>query len=295
MTLVIMAAGMGSRFGGLKQIEPVGPSGEFIIDYSVYDALQAGFEEVVFIIKKENYEIFKETIGKRVEDKIKVTYVFQNILDTPIAIDFQREKPWGTGQAILATKDVVKDNFMVINADDFYGRDAFLKISEYLKNADKSLPNFSMVGYQVGNTLGEAGSVKRGICEAKDGYLTNLIESSVEKVDDKIIAKPLDGRPSIEVTKEDLVSMNAFGFTPAIFNYLETSWLKFFQESKNLEKEEFLIPSILEKMIKEQECSIKVLETSSIWYGITYPEDKERVMKAIKDLVDKKEYNEKLW
>ncbi len=295
MTLVIMAAGMGSRFGGLKQIEPVGPSNEFIIDYSVYDAIQAGFNEVVFIIKEENYEVFKETIGKRVEDKIKVTYVFQNILDTPVTIEFEREKPWGTGQAILATKDVVKGNFMVINADDFYGRDAFLKIASYLKTVDENTPDFVMVSYQVENTLGEKGSFKRGICEAKEGFLTNLIESSVEKIDNKFIATPLDGRLPMEVSSTSLVSMNAFGFTRAIYPYLETSWLKFFQESKNLEKEEFLIPSILENMIKENKCKIKVLGTTSKWYGITYPEDKERVMNAIKDLVNKKEYNNKLW
>ncbi len=295
MTLVIMAAGMGSRFGGLKQIEPVGPNGEFIIDYSVYDAIAAGFNEVVFIIKEENYEVFKETIGKRVDDKIKVTYVFQNILDIPIKIDFERIKPWGTGQAILATKDVVKDNFMVINADDFYGRDAFLKIATYLKATDNKSSNFAMAGYQVNNTLGEKGSFKRGICEKQNGYLTNLIESSVEKVGDKFIATPLDGRPLMEVKADTLVSMNAFGFTPALFAYLEEAWLKFFNETKDLEKTEFLIPSILEKMIKEDRCTIKVLETSSIWYGITYPEDKERVMQAIQALIDKQEYKEKLW
>lgn len=295
MTLVIMAAGMGSRFGGLKQIEPVGPNGEFIIDYSVYDAIAAGFNEVVFIIKEENYELFKETIGKRVEDKIKVTYVFQNILDTPVKLDFERVKPWGTGQAILATKDVVKDNFMVINADDFYGRDAFLKIATYLKGADNKLPNFAMVGYQVNNTLGEKGTFKRGICEKQNGYLTNLIETSLEKVGDKFIATPLDGRPQMEVKADTLVSMNAFGFTPALFTYLEEAWLKFFDETKDLEKTEFLIPSILEKMIKENRCTIKVLETNSIWYGITYPEDKERVMEAINLLIASKEYKEKLW
>ncbi|HOP65780.1 MAG TPA: sugar phosphate nucleotidyltransferase [Bacilli bacterium] len=295
MVLVIMAAGMGSRFGGLKQIEPIGPSGEFIIDYSIYDAVLAGFTEVVFIIKKENIEVFKETVGKRVENRIKVTYVSQDIKDTPVEMVFEREKPWGTGQAILATKDVVKGNFMVINADDFYGRETFLKAAEFLKGADLNETNFAMIGYETANTLTENGAVKRGVCQTHEGYLISLIESSVEKIAGEIIAKPLDGRNPFKVSSDSLVSMNAFAFTPALFPYLEKAWEAFFKNNNNLEKEEFLIPTIVEKMVKEHDCTVKVLKTKAKWYGITYKEDKEKVMKAIKDLVDNKEYNNKLW
>lgn len=294
MTLVIMAAGMGSRFGGLKQIEPVGPSSEFIIDYSIYDAILSGFKEVVFIIKEENYDIFRSTIGKRIEDKIKVTYVFQNIKDTPVEIKGERIKPWGTGQAILATKDVIKDNFMVINADDFYGRDAYTKLSEFLKNNTNS-NEFAMAGYQIKNTLGDHGSVKRGICESEKEYLTKLVESVVERQEKNIIATPLDGSGAFKIEESALVSMNAFAFTKDIFPYLEKEWLNFFQNIKDIEKDEFLLPMILEKMIRENKCQVKVLKTDATWYGITYKEDKPKVMKAIQNLVDNKEYPSNLW
>ena len=295
MTLVIMAAGMGSRFGGLKQIEPVGPSKEFIIDYSIYDAIKAGFKEVVFIIKEENYELFRDTIGKRIEDKIKVHYVFQNIKNIPVDIGIEREKPWGTGQAILAAKEVVKGNFAVINADDFYGRDTYMKLGEFLKNVNPDSNNFAMAGFKINNTLGEYGSVKRGICEAEENYLTNLIESVVERQGHNIIATPLDGRGAFKVNEDALVSMNAFAFTKELFPYLELSWHNFFKQIKDLEKEEFLLPMILEKMIKENKCNVKVLKTDAKWYGITYKEDKDKVVKAINDLVSKKEYPDNLW
>ncbi len=295
MVLVIMAAGLGSRFGGLKQIEPIGPNGEFIIDYSIYDAIKAGFKEVVFIIKKENYEIFRETIGKRIEDKIKVTYAFQEIKDTPIKVNFEREKPWGTGQAILVTKDIVKENFMVINADDFYGRDTFLVASKFLKGTNFKKSDFAMVGYKAGNTLAKKGSVKRGVCESKDNYLTSIIESLVEKTDNKLVATPLLGGNSFEIKPTDLVSMNAFAFTPYLFKYLKEEWLEFFKDEESLKKAEFLLPFIIEKLIKENKCTMKVLKTNAKWYGITYKEDKEDVVKAINSLIKKTEYPFNLW
>ena len=220
LTLVIMAAGMGSRFGGLKQIEPIGPNKEFLIDYSIYDAIKAGFTKVVFIIKKENEEIFKSTIGSRVEGHIPVSYVFQDSKNIPVNIDLSnRVKPLGTGHAIYCCKDEVTTPFAIINADDFYGRDAFIKIAEFLNNTDDN--NYGLIGYKVDNTLTENGSVKRGVCYAENDYLTYIVESSIERKDDKIIASPLNGKEPFEVTKDTLVSMNMLGFTPQIFNYLE--------------------------------------------------------------------------
>ena len=221
ITLVILAAGMGSRFGGLKQIEPMGPNGEFIIDYSIYDAIQAGFTKVVFLIKDEIYDLFRDTVGKRIEGKIPVEYAFQRINDVPegVVVPAEREKPWGTAHAVLACKNNVTGNFVMINSDDFYGRDAYMKIADYFNNATND--DYCMVSFRVVNTMTENGSVKRGICESKDGLLTKIIESSIEKVDGKIIASPLDGSDSFEVEPNSLVSMNFFGFTPRIFERLE--------------------------------------------------------------------------
>ena len=222
LTLLIMAAGMGSRFGGLKQIEPMGPNGEFLIDYSIYDAINAGFNKVVFIIKEENYDIFKETIGKRVEDKINTEYVFQDMNDLPEGYTKpeERVKPWGTAHAILCAKDNIHEPFVIINADDFYGKDAYKVASNFLKNV-KEGNNYCLVGYKVANTLTENGAVKRGICKLENGNLTELIESNVEKIDGKIIAKPLDGREPFFVTEDTYVSMIMLCFTPSIFKYIE--------------------------------------------------------------------------
>ncbi len=295
MELVIMAAGMGSRFGGLKQIEPVHKNGEFIIDYSIYDAVRYGFDKVVFIIKEENYEVFKETIGNRISDKIKVEYVFQKNDNVPFEVPSDRVKPLGTAHAILCCKDVIKDNFLVINSEDFYGRDAFRVASEYLKSEHKS-NEFGMVGYIVSNTLTENGSVKRGVCELKDGYITNLVESSVEKVNDKIIASPLDGRDSFEVNDDTLVSMNMFMFTPKIFELLESDFLEFYKNNvNNLLKCEYLIPEVVCNNIKKDKITFKAFKTTSKWMGVTYKEDKEIVVEGINSLVEGGEYPDKLW
>ena len=217
-TLLVMAAGMGSRFGGLKQIEPMGPNGEFLIDYSVYDAKLAGFTKIVFIIKEENYDIFKETIGKRIEPYIETEYVFQD--DSNLKEKYKdlqtRVKPLGTGHAILCAKDKVKTPFAIINADDFYGRDAYVVASKYLDKIDDK--HYAVVGYKVGKTLSPNGAAKRGICKEENGKLKDLIESSVEKIDDKIIAKPLDGDTEFTVEDDSLVSMNMLLFTPKIFD-----------------------------------------------------------------------------
>lgn len=295
MELVIMAAGMGSRFGGLKQIEPIHKNGEFIIDYSIYDAIRYGFDKVVFIIKKENYEVFKSTIGNRISDKINVEYVFQNNDNVPFELPNDRVKPLGTAHAILCCKDIVKDDFLVINSDDFYGRDSFRVASEYLKSKHKS-NEFGMVGYIVNNTLTENGSVKRGVCEEKDGYIINLVESSVEKVNDKIIACPLDGRDSFEVNDDTLVSMNMFMFTPKIFELLESDFIEFYKNNvNNLLKCEYLIPEVVCNNIKKNKITFKAFKTSSRWMGVTYKEDKESIVEGINSLIENGEYPDKLW
>ena len=295
LTLVILAAGMGSRFGGLKQVEPIGPNGEFIIDYSIYDAIEAGFTKVVFLIKDEIYDLFRETVGKRIEGKIPVAYSFQRISDVPEGVDIPKDrvKPWGTAHAVLTCKNEVHGNFVMINSDDFYGRDAYLKIAEYFNNSETD--DYAMVSFRVINTMTENGSVKRGVCESKDGLLTNITESSIEKVDDKIIATPLDGSNIFEVEPNSLVSMNFFGFTSRIFDKLETDFPKFFERNKdNLLKAEYLIPDVVFDEIKDG-VKVHVLESTDKWLGVTYREDKDYVVSEINKLIDKGVYPNNLW
>jgi len=298
-TLVIMAAGMGSRFGGLKQIEPIGPNGEFIIDYSIYDAIKAGFNRVVFIIKEENFDIFKETVGNRVSDHIKVDYVFQKIDNIPegFAVPEGRIKPWGTSHAIMSCCGVVNEDFIVINSDDFYGRDAFVAAKKFLEDREtENLNEYAIIGYNVANTLTENGSVKRGVCELDGNYLSAIVESKVEKVDGKIIASPLDGRDSFEVDPTSSVSMNFFAFTPDILDYLKDNFDKFLNNNKdNLDKCEYLLPeSVFDKM-QEDGTKVRVVNTNAKWYGVTYKEDKESVVNAIKNMIYSGEYPENLW
>lgn len=295
MTLLIMAAGMGSRFGGLKQIEPVGENGEFIIDYSIYDAKKVGFDKVVFIIKEENYAIFKNTIGKRIEEKIEVEYVFQDIKNIPDFVDIpsSRVKPWGTAHAVLCAKDKIHEPFAIINADDFYGRDAFQEMAKFLKNAEK---DYAMIGYQIENTLTENGSVKRGVCREENHYLKQILESDVSLENGQILVSPFDGRESFIASKDMLVSMNFFGFTPSLFSYLEKKQDQFFKDNQdNLEKCEFLIPEVVEQLINEKEVRVHVLPTTAKWLGITYKEDKDELVRQIKALVEKGLYPKNLW
>ncbi len=296
LTLVIMAAGMGSRFGGLKQIEPFGPNGEFIIDYSIYDAIRAGFTKVVFIIKKENEQIFKETVGERVEKYIDVSYVFQDIENLPIAIDLSsREKPLGTGHAIYCCKDYVSTPFVIINSDDFYGRDSFLKMAEYLRN-NSNEDEYGIMGFRVCNTLTDNGSVKRGVCEVKNGYLNSIVESSIDRDGDKIIATPLGDTESFEIQKNTFVSMNFWGLYPKFFSYLEDKMKEFLEDdSVDLLKDEIYIPNILRDGIRDGFCSVRVLETDSVWYGVTYKEDKDDVIRGIRAMIDEGIYPQKLW
>lgn len=294
LTLVILAAGMGSRFGGLKQIEPVGPNGEFIIDYSVYDAIRAGFNKIVFIIKEENYNVFKETIGKRVEPYIEVEYCFQKNDNIPngYTVPVDRIKPLGTAHALLCTKDKVSENFIIISADDFYGSDAFVKAANHLKESNE----FCVIGYKIGETLSDKGAVKRGVCMEKSGYLTDIIESKAERIDGIIKCQPLNNTPSYEVEENHPVSMIMFGLTPIIYNEIENQMIDYFETNKNdLSTCEFLIPDVLDKMIKNDRAKIKVIPTTSKWYGVTYREDLDSIKEAINELIERGEYPKELW
>ena len=299
MTLVILAAGMGSRFGGLKQIEPIDEYGNFIIDYSIYDAIKVGFTKVVFIIKEEHFEIFRDTVGKRVEKHIEVEYVFQGFEEYTkgFPIPEGRVKPWGTAHAILCCKNLVNENFAMINSD-FYGRDAFRVISEFLAkdNTDSKYHEYAMAGYKVKNTLTENGSVKRGVCDVKDNYLTKLVESKIEYVDGKLMATPLEGGDDFLVSEEDTVSMKMFGFTPQIFDYLEERFPEFLNNHKDdIETCEFLIPTLVFEEIEANKARVEVLKTDAVWQGITYKEDKPKVVHELKKLVDSGEYTPGLW
>ena len=295
LTLLVLAAGMGSRFGGLKQIEPVGPNGEFIIDYSVYDAIRAGFNKVVFIIKEENYELFKSTIGKRIADKIKVEYVFQKITDIPDGIELPKDrvKPLGTAQAVYAARDTIKENFAIVNADDFYGRDGYLKAAEFLNNCKDD--EYANVAYQINNTMSKNGAVKRGVIFEKDGYITELIESSVEYVDGKIISTPLRGGEPFMVEPNTPVSMNLFCLTPKIFEYIKNNIKEFFLNQEDLMTCEYLIPTVVGESAKYNNKSIRLLTTDSKYYGMTYREDLEELKSGILSEIEKGTYNKDLW
>lgn len=296
MILVVMAAGMGSRFGGSKQTTGVGPNGEFIIDYSVYDAIRAGFSKVVFIIRKENYEEFRNTIGKRIEGNINVQYVFQEMSNIPDGVTMPdgRVKPWGTGHALLSCKDVVDENFIIINADDFYGRDSFQKIGDYLKTVDKTSKNYSMVAYKVSNTMSQNGSVSRGICDVVDGKLANITErTNILYHGDDIVY--IENDEATKISKDTLVSLNLWGFTPMIFDDAYRYFTEFFNEQGDFLKKEFYLPTIVDKSIKEGIGSVEVLSTTSRFCGMTYKEDKEELENYIKSLIDNGDYPENLW
>jgi len=295
LTLLVLAAGMGSRFGGLKQIEPVGPNKEFIIDYSIKDAILAGFNKVVFVIKEENFEIFKETIGKRVEDKIKVEYVFQKFEDIPSGVEIPKErvKPLGTAQALYAARNVIQENFAIINADDFYGRDGYIKAAEFLNNCQND--EYAMISYQTGNTLTQNGAVKRGIIFVSDGYLDKIVESSVEIIDNKIIAKPLRGGDDFEVPFNAPVSMNLFCLTPKIFEFLNKDIVRFFSNVEDLMNSEYLLPVVVFDSAKENGKKIKVIETTSKHYGMTYKEDTKILKEGILKEIENGVYENNLW
>ncbi len=296
-TLLIMAAGIGSRFGGLKQLEKVGPNGEYIIDYSIYDAIRAGFTKVVFVIKEEMLEEFKETIGRIIEPFIKVDYAFQNNDYIPSRFKpllKKRTKPLGTAYAIYCAKDKINEPFIVINADDFYGLDAFLKASEYLDNIIYN--HYGIIAYKLINTLSPNGVCKRGIMEVGNNKLSKITECKVVAKKNKIVASSLYSNNGIEIDEDTLVSMNLLVFSPDIFDILNEELSLFLSlHQKNLDDFEFQIPDILDTCLKKNIKTIDVIKTTSTWYGMTYKEDQKDVEKAIKDLIEKGVYKEKLW
>lgn len=292
-TLVIMAAGMGSRYGGIKQLEPVGPSGEIIMDYSIYDAMQAGFNKVVFIIRKDLEKDFKEIIGNRIEKIIKVEYVFQELDNIPEGFErpLERSKPWGTGQAVLCCKDVVKEPFAVINADDYYGKEAFRIVYDFLNDPSYQANQYCMAGFILGNTLSENGAVTRGVCKAKDGVLVDIVETSgIVPEGDHAATKNSAGEDVI-IDLQSIVSMNMWGFKPSLFEYLDKGFVNFLTGLAEGElKKEYLLPSVVGELVKADKVEVAVLKTSDRWFGVTYKEDKAVVVESIRALIDKGDY-----
>lgn len=298
-TLIIMAAGMGSRFGGIKQLEPVGPNGEIIMDYSIYDAIEAGFHKVVFIIRKDLEKDFREVIGNRIEKVIKVEYVFQELDALPEGFTKpeERTKPWGTGQAVLCCKNVVHEPFAVINADDYYGKEAFKIVNEFLSDTSYTSKQYCMAGFILGNTLSENGAVTRGVCKASEtGKLVDVVETSgIVPEGDHAAAKNNAGE-DITIDLDSIVSMNMWGFKPELFVALEKGFVEFLSSLSASElKKEYLLPTIVGDMVKSHEAEVIVLKSLDRWFGVTYKEDKEVVVKSIKELIDKGDYPTKLY
>ena len=300
MELVIMAAGMGSRYGGLKQLDPIDDNGNFIIDYSIFDAIRCGFDKVVFIIKEENYALFRDTVGKRVEKRVETAYVFQKNDNVPseYKIPSDRTKPLGTGHAVLCSKNAVKSNFAVINADDFYGYEAFKSAADFLKNnSDEN--KFALVGYKANNTFCGSNSVKRGVCGVENQKLTSIIESSLSKDENgEIIATPIDGSglEPFRIEKDKTVSMNLFAFTPKFLEHLENYFYKFLERNKeNLSSCEYFLPTVVTTLIRKNKAIVDVIDTDAVWFGMTYKEDKELVKESILGEVKKGIYPANLW
>ncbi|HYX05524.1 MAG TPA: sugar phosphate nucleotidyltransferase [Bacteroidales bacterium] len=297
-TLLILAAGMGSRYGSLKQIDQLGPSGETIIDYSVYDAVRAGFGKVVFVIRRSIEEEFKEVFLNRFGDKIKVDFVLQELDNVPEGISYSKErvKPWGTGQAILVAAEKINEPFIAINADDFYGVEAFKAAAAYLTRiSDLEQNEYCMIGYQLKNTLSEFGSVSRGICETDpEQFLQTVTErTSIRETGGKVIAEENDEH--IELDPDALVSMNFWGFTPTVFDFLKEKFRAFIEQHANQPKAEFYIPVVVNELIQAEQARVKVLTSTGKWFGITYKEDREKVVQAIAHQVETGQYPEKLW
>lgn len=295
-TLLILAAGMASRYGSMKQIDGFGPNGETIIDYSIYDAIKAGFGKVVFIIKEEFADNFKSIFDEKLKGKIEVDYVYQNFDLKQFGIDEEiyREKPWGTAHAILSGRKTIKEPFCVINADDFYGFDAFKKMADFL-TSEVNDSNYSIIGYKIGKTLSDFGSVSRGVCKADEaGNLTEIVErTKVYKKGDSIVYEE-DGN-EFPLEFDTPVSMNFWGFTPAVFNITEELFKTFAMENKDKPKAEFFIPLIGEHLVSTQKASFKVVPTDNQWFGVTYKEDKPLVQACIDELIKNGNYPEKLW
>ncbi|MFI3243151.1 MAG: nucleotidyltransferase [Akkermansia sp.] len=295
-TLLVLAAGMGSRYGGLKQLDPMGPNGEVILDYSVYDAIKAGFGKVVFIIRKDFEEIFKEQVGARFADKIEVDYAFQALDDLPegFCVPEGRVKPWGTTHALLAARDVVKEPFAVVNADDFYGTDGFVKAAEFLTKpvcSCDSKSHYAMIGYPLRNTLSDHGDVNRGVTTIKDGYLDSVEEYTCIKVEEDGVCRgdALNGERK-PVDPSELVSMNLWAFPASFLADIQTHFTEFLKEHGNELKSECYIPTVVDEFIHNGSADCAVIETSANWLGVTYPSDKEAVVASIAKLIEEGAY-----
>ena len=298
-TLLVLAAGMGSRYGSLKQIDPVGPSGETIIDYSIYDAIRAGFGKVVFIIRKSFEQDFKDIFITKLQPHIQVEYVFQEIDKLPegLTVSTERTKPWGTAHAVLMAKDVIHEPFAVINGDDFYGSGAFQTMADYLKSLTADTQNqYSLVGYQVGNTMSDHGTVSRGVCqEDENEFLLSVTErTNIQYVDGGIAYQEADGATTF-LNPETLVSMNFWGFTPEYFKQTEALFSDFVKANSDSLKAEFYIPFAIDNLINSSSASVKVLRSDAKWFGVTYKEDKPLVIEKLAQLVKAGVYPEKLW
>ncbi|MBQ7402213.1 MAG: nucleotidyltransferase [Lentisphaeria bacterium] len=295
-TLVLLAAGMGSRYGGLKQLDPMGPNGETLMDYSVFDAIRANFGKVVFIIRKDIEEAFKKQIGSKYEKFIPVEYAFQALDDLPcgFSVPEGRVKPWGTGHAIYAARKVVKGPFVVINADDFYGQDGYQKLANFLCSGKSN--EFAMCGFKMKNTASENGSVSRGLCTINEfGNLSDVVEhTKIFTENGKYISKLEDGS-SVEIDADAVVSMNMWGFQDSLFDYLEELFTEFLKEKGTELKSEFYIPFVVDSLVKSGRCTTKVLVSDSEWFGVTYPEDKPFVQKSLQNLIANNIYPEKLF
>lgn len=294
MTAVILAAGLGSRYGGLKQIDPVGPHGEFIIDYSVYDCIRAGFDKIVFIIKEENLEAFEETIGSRIKG-IKIEYAFQNMNDLPdgFSCPAERTKPWGTGHALRACRNIVDDKFVIFNADDFYGRETFENMFAYLAKVDSK--RFAMPGYVLKNTLSDNGHVARGVCKIKDGSIEHIREiKKIMRIDG--ITKYEEANEWVDIDENSLVSMNFWAFTPDVFRHTENGFAEFLKNPEtDLLKDEYYIPSVIEAGITNGDFECNVIHTDAKWMGVTYYSDKAEFESFLKQKISEGEYPENLW
>jgi NDP-sugar pyrophosphorylase family protein len=296
-TLVILAAGMGSRYGGTKQLDAVAENGETIMDFSLFDAIKAGFTKVVFIVRKDILDEVKSDFGKKLNGKVKVDYVIQETSNIPKKYSKnERTKPWGTGHALLVAKDVIEDNFCVINADDFYGYNAFETIISFLKNANTSSTDYAMVGYPIYNTLSDNGSVSRGETFADTNNNLQQIKerTAITKKGEQIVFENEEGNEEIMSTNT-IVSMNFFGFTPAFLNYLDDEFESFLEVSSNELKLEFFLPLVVDNLIKTNKAQMKVLSTDAKWMGVTYKEDKQVVVDKVKELMSQSLYPSKLW
>ncbi len=297
-TLLILAAGIGSRYGGVKQMDQIGPSGESIIDYSVYDAIRAGFGKVVFVINSRIEQEFKEVFEEKLKGKIDTKYVLQEITDVPqdYEIHPERKKPWGTAHAVLVAKDKIREPFAVINADDFYGANAFRLITEFFNSIDPTSNQYAMVTYQLGKTLSEHGSVSRGVCAIdNEGFLREVVEhTKIEKIQGNIGFADENGNWDL-LSENTFVSMNFWGFTPGLFKYLEEGFDRFIRDNAHDPKAEYFIPSVVTDLINNMEATVRVLKSSDQWFGVTYKEDKSLSIKKVRELVEKGLYPENLW